>query len=229
VREGEDMQRQISVGIFKDPWSAITHFAGFVLASAGALALVWMTLDEPAKRLAMAAYGGSLVLVFLSSSLYHFFDIGESGNRWLRRIDHAAIFGLIAGSYIPPILILLDGPWRFWMLTVVIGLAAVGAVFKMAWIDCPDALGAGLYLALGWVVVIPAHLIFPQLEVSQIAWLVVGGVAYTVGAVVFVKERPDPWPDTFGHHEVWHMFVLAGAGAHFMFTLQLVDVPVPAF
>lgn len=219
------MSVEVRFRILKDPWSAITHFVGAVAATIGALWLVALCLGDVWKITTMGAYGLSLMFVFFASTAYHFFDIGESGNRWLRRIDHAAIFALIAGSYLPPLFHLLDGTWRTVMVSVVCGLALLGALFKIAWIDCPDWLGAILYLALGWIVLVPAHLILPQLDAVQLGWLALGGGAYTVGAVIFVKQWPDPWPDTFGHHEVWHLFVMVGAGAHYVFTLHLVDAP----
>ena len=177
----------------------------------------------------MAVYGGTLVTLFLASSLYHWLDIGERGNRWLRRLDHSAIFLLIAGTYVPPLLHLLDGAWRIALLSVVLGLAVAGAVLKMIWIDCPRWLSLALYFGLSAVVIVPAHKILPQLSEGALAWLVGGGFAYTLGAVVYALRWPDPWPGRFGHHEIWHLFVLAGAGAHYAFAYSLVDLPYPPF
>jgi hemolysin III len=204
--------------IFKDPVSSWTHFIGFWLALAATAALVWRVADDGTKATGMAIYGGTLVTLFLASSLYHWLDIGERGNRWLRRLDHSAIFLLIAGTYVPPLLHLLDGTWRIAILSLVLGLAAAGALLKMIWIDCPRWLGLALYFGLSAVVVVPAHQILPQLSG--------GALAYTLGAVVYARERPDPWPGRFGHHEIWHLFVLAGAGAHYAFTTTLVDLPL---
>jgi hemolysin III len=209
--------------------SSWTHFIGFWLALAAATALVWRVADDGPKATGMAIYGGTLVALFLASSLYHWLDVGERGNRWLRRLDHAAIFLLIAGTYVPPLLHLLDGTWRIAILSLVLGLAAAGALLKMIWIDCPTWLGVTLYFALSAVVVVPAHKILPQLPVAAFAWLVGGGLAYTLGAVVYARAWPDPWPGRFGHHEIWHLFVLAGAGAHYAFTYSLVDLPYAPF
>ena len=213
------------IRLFKDPVSAITHFAGFVASLFG----MWVLLDgsEGPKQAGMAIYGITLAALFLASSTYHFFDVGERGNRWLRRMDHAAIFLLIAGSYVPPMQHLLHGAWRTGMLATVAIFAAVGVIFKLVWIDCPDWLGTAVYLLMGWLAVIPAHRILPQLSGAELATLLSGGLAYTAGSVVFVLERPDPWPPWFGHHEIWHIFVLAGAGLHFAFMVQLLDMQVP--
>ncbi len=213
----------------KDPISALTHFAGFLLAAIGLGFLVSLTADDGPKQWVMAGYGSSLTALFLASATYHFFDLGERGNRWLQRIDHGAIFGLIAGTYAPALLHLLDGNWRIGMYAAVFGIATIGAVLKLLWIDCPQWLSLSLYLGLGWIAVIPARLIFPQLDGYQLSTLLVGGLAYTVGAVVFALERPNPWPRHFGHHEIWHLFVLAGAGAHYLFVLSFVNQDYPPF
>ncbi len=213
----------------KDPWSAATHFAGFVLAVAGLVFLVVGATGSAAKITAMALYGGSLVGLFLASSVYHFFDLGHVGNRWLKRLDHSAIFLLIAGSYMPPMIHLLDGPMRITMLAVVGGIALLGVVVKLAWIDAPTWLGMALYLALGWIVVVPMAWMLPRMAAPSLALLVAGGLAYTVGAAVYARRWPDPWPEQFGHHEVWHLFVLGGAALHFGCMVTLLQAPVPAF
>lgn len=213
---------------FKDPWSAITHFAGFLAALVGLVLLLSWTLHDPAKVTAMAIYGGSLAFLFAASSAYHFLDGGPRVNRWLRRVDHAAIYLLIAGSYVPPLVHLLDGGWRVGMLLAIGAFTVLGLGLKLFWLDSPAWLSVGAYLAMGWVVVVPAHIIFPQLTPGQVVILVAGGLLYSLGAMVYLFERPDPWPEVFGHHEVWHLFVLGGAGAHFAFMLTLVDTAIPA-
>jgi len=218
---------EIRFRIFKDPASAWTHFLGFLAAAVAAIVLVWLASSDGPKAVAMSIYGATLVTLFLASSLYHFFDLGERGNRWLRRLDHAAIFLLIAGTYVPPLLHLLDGPWRIIFLALVGSVAAAGVVLKLLWIDAPGWLGMSLYLGLSWVVLIPAPKILPQLSGAALAWLVGGGIAYSVGAFVYARQWPDPWPGRFGHHEVWHLFVLVGAASHYAFMWTLLDLPYP--
>ena len=208
--------------------SAATHFLGFLLAVAGLVFLV-STSTGGVKVMGMAIYGSTLSLLFLASTLFHFIDLGERGNRWLQRFDHSAIYLLIAGTYVPPLLHMLDGSWRIGMLTAVGLLALAGVILKLVWIDCPGWLSTATYLVLGWIIIVPGPLILPQLPAWPLAWLITGGLAYTVGAFVYLFEKPDPWPKTLGHHEVWHVFVLAGAAAHFVFTAWLVNVTVPAF
>ncbi len=219
----------MKIGLLKEPVSSLTHLAGFFAAVVGVVLIVRAAAHDAPKATAMAIYGTSLALLFFASAAYHFFNLGPRGNRWLRHFDHASIFLLIAGSYVPPLLVLLGGAWRISMLLVVGGLALCGIVFQLTWLDAPRALTTALYLALGWIVIIPAPLILPQLDGVQLATLLGGGIAYSVGGLVYALKRPDPWPTWFGFHEIWHLFVLAGAGAHFAFMVTLLPVAVPAF
>ena len=213
----------------KDPISAYTHAAGAAGAVVVLVLLVVASVGNTPKVVSMALFGGTAVLLFVASSVYHFFDIGEQGNRWLKRLDHAAIFLFIAGTYVSPLIHTLDGAWRVTMLSVMGGIAIVGVVFKVLWVGCPRWLSAGLYLAMGWMVVIPGYQVFPSLAAISLLWLVLGGLAYSAGAVIYARKRPDPWPGVFGHHEIWHLFVLAGAGAHAVFMVTLLGHPVPPF
>ena len=213
----------------KDPVSALTHFVGLLLSIAGLIALCALSQNDGPKLAVMTVYGATLVTVFLSSTCYHFFNLGERGNLWLRRLDHGAIFLLIGGTYAPAVLHLTDGPGRVFLLGLVAALAITGIVFKVVWVECPDKLSTILYLGFGWMCIVPGYWMFPQLSPGALTWLAFGGLAYTGGAIIYVKERPDPWPGIFGHHEVWHLCVLAGAAAHFMFTLGFLDQTYPPF
>ena len=214
---------------WKDPWSALTHFAGLLLALWGAAFLLVEAPDGSAKSTSLIVYSVGLVAVFLTSSSYHFFDFGIRWNARLRRLDHAAIFLLIAGTATPMLTHLLDGAWRTTSLAVIGTLAVLGVIFKLVWFDCPTWLSTATYVGMGWLVVIPGPVMFPLMTDGQITWLIIGGAAYSVGALVYAFERPNPWPDRFGHHEVWHLFVLVGAGAHYAMTLGLLNTQVPAF
>lgn len=219
----------VRIGLFKDPFSAVSHFVGFVAALAGMFYLVVATAHDPAKLTAATLYGVGLSVVFLASTLYHFFDLGQRGNRWLNQFDHVAIFLMIGGSYLPPALQLLEGPWRLSVLSAVAAATVGGALLKTLWFDCPLWLSVGAYLLFGWACLVPLGQMVPQLSSPQLWLLIGGGLAYTVGALVYATERPDPWPAVFGHHEIWHLFVLVGAGCHFWFNAAILGRATPPF
>jgi hemolysin III len=129
----------------------------------------------------------------------------------------------------PPLFHLLDGPARITMISVVGGVAVLGVVVKLLWIDAPTWVGLSLYLALGWIALVPIWWMLPHMGGVGLSLLVGGGVIYTAGAIVYAKKWPDPWPATFGHHEVWHLFVLGGAAMHYAFVFTLLDAPIPTF
>jgi len=214
---------------WRDPASALTHFFGFI---AGIVGLGFLLADSPthtAKLVSFAVYGTSLCALFLASSSYHFFDWGERGNKILRRLDHAAIFILIAGTNIPIQVHLLEGTWRTVMLSTVCGVGVVGVLFKLTWFSCPRWLDAMLYVGMGWMVLIAGPVMWPKMSTAHATWLLVGGAFYTVGAIIYALKRPDPWPGVFGFHEVWHVFVLAGAGCHYGMTYSLLHTSYAAF
>jgi hemolysin III len=223
------MAIEVRVRLFKDPVSSSTHFAGFWLALGAAALLVWRAAGDMPRTAGMAIYGTTLVGLFLASSVYHFLDLGPRGNRWLQRLDHSAIFFLIAGTAVPTLLLVFEGSGRLAVLALVLGLAAVGALLKIVWIDCPGWLDMVLYLGLSAVVVVSGSRVVAHLSGSAFAWLLGGGAAYLLGLIVYARAWPDPWPGRFGHHEIWHLFVLAGAGAHYAFMYSLVGRSYPPF
>jgi hemolysin III len=186
-------------------WFALAASAGLVALAPGADA-----------RGAAAIYGVGLCALFAGSGLYHRWRWNPRWRPLLRRIDHSTIFVFIAASYTPIAWLVLDGSLRVVVLAVVWSGAAAGVVFSLAWIEAPRALVAGSYLALGWVAVITVPDLVTRLSAPPLVLLACGGVLYTVGAVVYAARRPDPWPRTFGFHEVFHAFVLAAALAHFV-------------
>jgi hemolysin III len=219
------LPERLHVGIFKDPASAWTHFLGLLAAVVATTVLVRRAGMDGPKAAGMMIYGGALIAVFLASSLYHFFDAGERGNRWLRRLDHSAIFLMIGGTAVPILLHLLGGNTRLATLGLVAAFAVGGSLLKVFWIESPEWLGLALYFGMSFVVLGSTVRMLPHLSSESFMLLVGGAAAYALGAVVYARRWPDPWPGAFGHHEVWHLFVLAGAGAHFAFTYTLLGFP----
>lgn len=214
----------------KDPMSALTHFIGFIAGCMGLGGLLALSIGDTTRMMSMGVYGVTLIMLFLASTTYHFVDLGERGNQFLRRLDHAAIFLFIAGTYVPSLVHLLDGWWRVVMLALVVGIAVLGALFKLVFFqEKKGKAGVILYILLGWIIVIPGYRMFPLVPTESLMWLVGGGVTYSLGAIVYATKRPDPWPERFGFHEIWHVFVLVAAAMHYIFVLRLFEVVYPPF
>ena len=196
------------------------HRVSFLVAVPAGLVLLVLAPSTTA-RIAVAIYAASLVTVFWVSSTYH---LGvwspEEFTRWQRR-DHAAIFLLIAGSYTPYCVLALDGPWRVWMLAAVWVGAGLGILVKLYRVDL-HVLSGFMYLGLGWAAVIAFPRFVDSLGPAPLVLTVVGGLLYSLGALVLAMHRPRLFPRTFGYHEVWHAATAAAAACHYTAVLLMV-------
>ena len=208
---------------FREPVSGLSHLAGAIAAVVGLVILVYLAVKRGTvwHVVSYSVFGASLVLLYTASSLYHLLKVSPRGVRILRRIDHMMIYVLIAGSYTPYCLIALRGVWGWTMLAVVWGLAIIGIVVKIFWLDAPRWVTAGFYMAMGWMVVTASGPLLRAIPPAGLWWLVASGAFYTVGAIFYATKRPKLWPGVFGFHEMWHLFVIAGSLSHFMSVYQL--------
>ncbi len=200
----------------RDPVSGLTHLAAAVLSALGLGLMLWLGRDSLPKMLALLVYGVSLVLLFAASAAYHLVKAGPEVTQRLRKLDHSAIYLLIAGTYTPICLHFFSGFWRWGMLAVIWSLAVVGVVVKLFVIRAPRWLTAGVYLVMGWLSVMAIQEIIAKMPAPALVWLALGGLFYTVGAVIYIRKWPDFAPGVFGFHEVWHIFVILGALCHFI-------------
>ena len=192
----------------------VSHQWAFWCALAAAVPLV--ALAPPGTgRLAALVYGAGLCAMFGASALYHRWRCGAAVRRWLCRIDHGMIFVFTAASHTPIALLVLDGWTRWAVLAGAWGGSLAGVAMSLAWITAPRLLFALAYLALGWVIVIALPHLVVALPAAPLLLFVTGGLLYTAGAGVYATRRPDPWPGTFGFHEVFHALVVLAAAAHF--------------
>jgi hemolysin III len=206
----------------KPRWRGRLHqIAFFVSIPAGVFIIA--VADDGVARLAAIIYAFSLTAVFGSSAAYHRGKWSPKGLRRMKRLDHSMIFVLIAGSYTPIALVLLDGPWRWVILGLAWGGAAIGIALKLAHIDGFRIATATLYMVLGWMAVIMLPEIVRNADPLVIALAVIGGLLYTVGAIIFALNRPDPIPHVFGYHEVWHVFMVAAAATHYVMEVLIVS------
>ena len=182
------------------------------------VAVVVLALYAPTglARAAALVYGVGLCSLFAASGLYHRWRWNPRWRPLLRRIDHSTIFIFIAASYTPVALLVLSGAVQIVVLASAWAGALAGVAMSVAWISAPRWLVAACYLALGWVAVIAMPQLAGELGVAPFVLFAVGGVLYTVGAVVYASRRPNPWPRTFGFHEIFHALVIAAAVVHFV-------------
>ena len=192
----------------------VSHQYAFFVALAAGAALVVLARGGEA-RAAVAVYALSLCAMFGASALYHRIDWPPRPRAWLRRLDHSMIYVLVAGTYTPFALLVLAPALGWAILGVVWAGALAGVVLSLAWIDKPRWLTSVLYVALGWVAVIALPQLWDRAGAMAVALLATGGVLYTLGAVVYARQRPDPAPRVFGYHEVFHVLVIAAAAAQF--------------
>lgn len=200
----------------REPFNSLSHLAGaaitlpaigFLLASGG---------NAFAKTLSFSIYGASLFFMFAASGIYHASKAAPKELERLRKIDHSAIYLLIAGTYTPFCAIAFSGFWRWGLLAIIWTLAIAGIILKMFIIGMPRGVTAGIYVGMGWLSVFAAREFLASLTPQTLAWLVAGGVLYSAGAVVYATKKGDFFPGKFGFHEVWHIFVLLAAAAHFV-------------
>ena len=193
----------------------VSHAWAFWFALAGAVVLILLAPSATAVTAAVI-YGAGLCALFAGSALYHRWRWDPRWRPLLRRVDHSTIFIFIAASYTPVALLVLHGPLSWVVLGIAWVGAAAGVFFSLAWIDAPRWLTAATYLALGWVAVIALPQLASKLGAAPFTLIAVGGGLYSIGAVVYALQRPDPWPRVFGFHEVFHAFVIAAAVCHFV-------------
>lgn len=201
---------------FREPDNGLTHLAGALLATIACVVLVRLALQVGTMRhvVAFAIFGLSMVGLYTASALYHSLRLGPVGLDRLLRLDCAMVYVLIAGSYTPFCLIALRGGWRWGLLIAVWTLAIGGSAFKLRRMDAHVWLSTGLYLALGWLALLISPLLIAALPPGGVIWLAIGGVVYTLGAVIFALERPRLRPGIFGSHALWHLLVIVGSGCH---------------
>jgi hemolysin III len=204
-----------AIALVKPKLRGVSHEWAFFVSLIFGAALI-LVAKTPKATLAVGIYAVSLSALLGTSALYHRVNWTRPNVRlWMRRLDHSMIFFLIAGTYTPFALLVLHGALANAILVVVWIGAIAGAVVEMIWIDHPKWVGALIYLALGWVAVAAFPELWTSMGVAGTMLVAVGGLLYTAGAVVYATQRPNPSPAVFGYHEVFHLFVIAAAVAHF--------------
>lgn len=213
---------------FLEPMSMLTHLVGALASLIGMAILAWLTWHNWPKLITMLIYGGSMTALYTASTLFHGIKIPEAERMWLNRLDHMAIFLLIAGTYTPIVYALFPDPWRWLSLSLVWSVALLGMAYKLFSPKIHGFFNSSIYVFLSWGGAVP--LFFAANTLTRLPWrgftlLLLGGLVYSIGFIVYYWQRPNPWPGVFGHHELWHLFVMGGSLCHYLFILFYV-VPV---
>ena len=208
----------------REPISSYTHFLGAVFFGAGALLLLIKCLlqEGPAGRtvLSLAVFGFSLVALYSASAIYHFSCASARMVRILRKLDHSMIYVLIAGTYTPVLLAYMPMPNAAYFTAFMWLLALAGILIKLLWFSAPRWLGTAFYLIMGWAILADPS-VFWQMSGGAFALLAAGGLSYTAGGIIYGLQKPN-FSESFGHHELFHLFCLAGSLFHYLLMLLYV-------
>ena len=202
-------------------FSFYSHLAGVVAAVIGTVFLSVVASKIPNGLVTALIYGCSVVFLFLASALYHAFKKQENEVSFWRKMDHLAIFFMIAGTYTPVCYFCLDGLWKWGMIGVQWSLVFVGALLQIFFPKAPRVLNAGVYLTMGWLAVLPLHRILAVMTSSQEILMWSGGAAFTIGGVIYALKRPRIIPGVFGFHELFHIMVLIGGALHYAMVYRV--------
>lgn len=199
----------------KPRFRGTSHLLAFVSALTLAPLLI-VAAPGIAPRFVTAVYAAAIVGLFGVSALYHRNSWGARGYAVMRRLDHSMIFVAIAGTYTPIAAFGLSGRASWILLVVVWSGAALGIITRVVWTDAPYPVIAAPYVLVGWACLPLMGQVLDEMGVAGFVLLLVGGVLYTAGAVIYAVRRPNPWPATFGYHEIFHLFVIGGAAVHYV-------------
>lgn len=200
----------------QEPVNTWTHFITFLAGLVGLIILLVFSWGKPPKLFTMLIFGLSVLILYGASTMYHWVKANTRKKRLLRKMDHMSIFILIAGTYTPILYYGLGGKWRLVMLITIWTLALVGAVLKLFFSNIPRSLSTFLYVFLGWLAIIPFFKLLHTLPIQAIVLMIAGGVAYTLGALIYATKTCNFFPNKFGFHEIFHLFVSAGSVLHFV-------------
>jgi len=210
----------------REPVNGLTHLGGAIAALFGQIALLIVGWSGTAKIVSLLVYGLSLIALFSASATYHLTKAKPAILQTLRKLDHSAIYLLIAGTYTPFCINAFTGFFRWGLLVTIWTIALAGIVVKIFYVKAPRWLNATVYVVMGWLCVSAVGQMHTALPVNAMVWLIVGGVVYTLGAVIYTTKIFNFVPGKFGFHEVWHIFVLLGALAHFVAVMSFLVTPV---
>jgi len=201
----------------REPINSLTHGIGALASVIGLFLLLNEALSHGSIShiIAFSIFGSSMILLYTSSTIFHGLPVKAKTQKLFQKMDHAMIYVLIAGTYTPICLLVLDGSWKWGFFITVWTIAVLGMIKKFLCIGTPGWLSIFLYLGMGWMAVLLFPTLMERMPLAFIGWIILGVLSYTFGALIYGFEKPNPIPNWFGHHEIWHLFVMLGTFSHF--------------
>lgn len=210
----------------REPINGFTHFIGIILSIIGTILLISLSLNpyKPYHLISFSIFGFGMILLYTTSTLYHWLKLSEAGVRKLRRADHIMIFIYIAATYTPVCIVALRESLGWIIFAAIWSVALAGILIKILWMNAPRWLSTFIYLLMGWLAVIVIYPLFNALQLGALLWLFAGGLFYTIGAVIYALKKPDPYPGILGFHEIFHLFVMLGSFSHFWLMYKYITI-----
>ena len=206
--------------------NGFTHFIGIIFSIFGTILLISLSVNplKPYHLFSFSIFGVGMILLYTTSTLYHWLKISDAVTLKLRKMDHIMIFIYIAATYTPICVVALRASFGWILLAAVWSVALVGITIKIFWMSAPRWLSTFIYILMGWLAVIVIFPLINALQIGALMWLLAGGLFYTIGAVIYALKKPDPYPGILGFHEIFHLFVLAGSFSHFWMIYKYIAV-----
>ena len=210
----------------REPMNGFTHFLGIIFAITVTVLLVHLSLNpyKPYHLISFLIFGIGMILLYTTSTLYHWLKLSDAGTKKLRKADHIMIFIYIAATYTPVCIVALRETIGWMLLAATWSVAIFGIIIKIFWMNAPRWLSTFIYILMGWLAVGAIFPLINSLQTGAILWLLAGGLFYTIGAVIYALKRPDPFPGVLGFHEIFHLLVLLGTFSHFWMMYRYVAI-----
>lgn len=209
----------------REPFNGLSHLFGAILSLLGLTAMLFKVTingDSFLTIIAIIIFGVSMILLYSSSATYHMVIAKDSIIQFLRRLDHSMIYLLIAGTYAPFCLITLKGTTGYILFIIISIIAIFGILFKMVWFNCPRWISTALYIGMGWIIVFLASPLTEKIGTQGIFYLIIGGVLYTIGGIIYGLKPKIAFIKKLGFHEIFHIFILLGTLFHFICVFSYV-------
>lgn len=206
--------------IFREPINGLSHLFGAILSLAALITMIIKVSlfgsNLTLEFISVCTFGISLILLYSASATYHLAIASEKILLFLRKLDHSMIFLLIGGTYIPFCLLALDGTLRIVLTSIIVLLTIAGIIFKLFWFKCPRWLSTSLYIGMGWIAIFIIYPLYNSISLSGVLWLLLGGILYTIGGIIYGLKPKFLEFKFLGFHEIFHIFILLGSLCHFI-------------